>query len=292
MPVAKRHANEQGAAPFVPELRTLPVLREAVQHCRGCDLYKRATQAVFGELETGATASAPKVQIMMIGEQPGDREDKQGRPFVGPAGRLLDKCLQEAGIDRQKVYVTNTVKHFKWEPRGKLRIHKKPNMQQVHACRPWLDAELETVRPELIVCLGAVAAQSLLGPQFRVTQSRGMPQHVAGLPPVIATQHPSSILRARTDEDRHREKQRFMDDLRQVAEFLRGSSRQASGWLAGAERRTPAGTGGPLPRPAAGKPAVALLMRKPVQSVGAGPAAKVGSLAKKVGGAGRNRTAE
>lgn len=130
------------AAPFVPEDRTLPVLWEAVQDCRGCDLYRDATQAVFGELETGAELKLQKVAIMMIGEQPGDQEDKQGRPFVGPAGKLLDKCLQEAEIDRRKVYVTNTVKHFKWEPRGKLRIHKKPSMREIHACRPWLDAEL------------------------------------------------------------------------------------------------------------------------------------------------------
>jgi uracil-DNA glycosylase len=268
---AKQEVNEQGAAPFVPKLRTLPALREAVQHCRGCDLYKRATQAVFGELETGATADASKVQIMMIGEQPGDREDKQGRPFVGPAGGLLDKCLQEAGIDRQKVYVTNTVKHFKWEPRGKLRIHKKPSMQQVHACRPWLDAELETVRPELIVCLGAVAAQSLLGPRFKITQSHGMLQQVAGLPPVIATQHPSSILRARTDEDRHREKRKFVDDLRQVAAFLRPSTPTAG--APGIHGHEPAGAAGDVPR-------------KPVQRV------TIGSLPRKAGGAGRNRTAE
>lgn len=133
---------------------------------------------------------------MMIGEQPGDQEDLQGRPFVGPAGKLLDKCLEEAEIDRRKVYVTNAVKHFRWEPRGKLRIHKKPSMQQIRACRPWLDAELETVRPRLIVCLGAVAAQSLLGASFRITQSHGKIQTVAGLPPILATSHPSAILRA------------------------------------------------------------------------------------------------
>src|SRR6185503_18530418 len=154
---------KEGAGPFVPEDRTLPVLREAVQNCRGCDLFRNATQAVLGELETGTGLKRLKVAMMMIGEQPGDQEDKEGRPFVGPAGKLLDKCLQEAGIDRRKVYVTNAVKHFKWEPRGKLRIHKKPSMKEIHACRPWLEAELETVRPELIVCLGATAAQSLLG---------------------------------------------------------------------------------------------------------------------------------
>jgi uracil-DNA glycosylase len=217
MPVSAK----ESAAPFVPEDRALPVLREAVQHCHGCDLYRNATQAVFGELETGADAKKPKVAVMMIGEQPGNQEDIEGRPFVGPAGRLLDKCLEEAEIDRRKVYVTNTVKHFKWEPRGKLRIHKKPSMKEIHACRPWLEAELETVRPELIVCLGAVAAQSLLGSGFKVTQSHGSVQHAKGLPPIIATLHPSAILRARTDEDRERDTNTFIHDLRQVSALLK-----------------------------------------------------------------------
>ena len=210
------------ASPFVPEDRTLPVLREAVQHCRGCDLYRDATQAVFGELETGADRTKPKVAIMMIGEQPGDQEDRQGRPFVGPAGKLLDRCLEDAKIDRSKVYVTNTVKHFRWEPRGKLRIHKKPSMTEIHACRPWLDAELETVGPRLIVCLGAVAAQSLLGPKFRITQSHGEVQQAEGLPPIIATLHPSAILRARTEEDRERDMQVLLGDLRKASDFLKG----------------------------------------------------------------------
>lgn len=210
----------ESAAPFVPSGRTLPVLRQAVQQCRGCDLYRHATQAVFGEIESGAAAARPKPAIMMIGEQPGDREDKEGRPFVGPAGRLLNKCLEEAEIDRRKVYVTNAVKHFKWEPRGKLRIHKKPTVKEIHACRPWLNAELETLRPRLVVCLGATAAQSLLGPTFRVTQSHGLLQHPAGLPPTIATLHPSAILRARTEEDRHRDTALFIADLRQAAAFI------------------------------------------------------------------------
>lgn len=212
--------SESGAAPFVPELRTLPVLQNAVQKCRGCDLYRRATQAVFGELGAASGSQKPLVEIMMIGEQPGDQEDKQGRPFVGPSGKLLDRCLEEAKIDRRKVYVTNTVKHFKWEPRGKLRIHKKPNLQEIHACRPWLEAELDAVHPELIVCLGAVAAQSLLGWNFRITRSHGKVQHVEGFPPVIATMHPSSILRARTEEDRHRGTEELIRDLRQAAAFL------------------------------------------------------------------------
>ncbi|MGC1783668.1 MAG: UdgX family uracil-DNA binding protein [Acidobacteriaceae bacterium] len=212
---------EISATPFVPAERTLPVLQQAVQHCRGCDLYQHATQAVFGELETRSSASKPKVAIMMIGEQPGDQEDKQGRPFVGPAGKLLDKCLEEANIDRRKVYATNTVKHFKWEPRGKLRIHKKTSMKEIHACRPWLEAELETVRPELIVCLGATAAQSLLGSSFKITQSHGKLQQAEGFPPIVATLHPSAILRARTEEDRERDTKIFIDGLRKITAFLK-----------------------------------------------------------------------
>jgi uracil-DNA glycosylase len=212
--------KQEGAALFVPKDRTLPVMREAVQKCHGCDLYRNATQAVFGELETGTEIQQPKVAIMMIGEQPGDREDREGRPFVGPAGKLLDRCLAEAEIDRRKVYVTNTVKHFKWEPRGKLRIHKKPSMREIHACRPWLEAELEAVRPELIVCLGAVAAQSLLGSKFKITQSHGEVQKTEGLPPIIATLHPSAILRARSEEDRDHDTRVFLEDLRRVAAYV------------------------------------------------------------------------
>jgi uracil-DNA glycosylase len=212
--------KQEGAALFVPKDRTLPVMREAVQKCHGCDLYRNATQAVFGELETGTEIQQPKVAIMMIGEQPGDREDREGRPFVGPAGKLLDRCLAEAEIDRRKVYVTNTVKHFKWEPRGKLRIHKKPSMREIHACKPWLEAELEAVRPELIVCLGAVAAQSLLGSKFKITQSHGEVQKTEGLPPIIATLHPSAILRARSEEDRDHDTRVFLEDLRRVAAYV------------------------------------------------------------------------
>jgi uracil-DNA glycosylase len=214
-------AASESAAPFVPDGRTLPVLREAIQHCHGCALYRNATQAVFGELETGAEAKRPKVAVMLIGEQPGNHEDLEGRPFVGPAGKLLDRCLEEAKIDRRKVYVTNTVKHFKWEPRGKLRIHKKPSMKEIHACRPWLEAELEAVRPELIVCLGAVAAQSLLGSEFKVTKSHGEVKHVKRLPPIVATLHPSAILRARTEEDRERDTRMLIQDLRQISALLR-----------------------------------------------------------------------
>jgi DNA polymerase len=211
---------KEDAAIFVPKERTLPVLRKAVQKCRGCDLYRYATQAVFGELEAGLSPTKPKVSIMMIGEQPGDSEDKEGRTFVGPAGGLLDRCLEEAGIDRSDVYVTNTVKHFKWEPRGQLRIHKKPSMKEIHACRPWLEAELETVKPTLIVCLGAVASQSLLGSSLKITKIHGEVQQSEGLPPVIATLHPSAILRARTEEDRHRQRHMLVEDLSRAAKFV------------------------------------------------------------------------
>jgi len=216
--------KQESTALFLPKDRTLPVLRDAVQRCHGCELYRNATQAVFGELETGMDAKQPRVAIMMIGEQPGDREDREGRPFVGPAGKLLDRCLEEAEIDRRKVYVTNTVKHFKWEPRGKLRIHKKPSMREIHACRPWLEAELETVRPKLIVCLGAVAAQSLLGAKFKITQSHGEIQQTEGLPPIIATLHPSAILRARSEEDRDRDTNIFLGDLRKAAAYMHRQS--------------------------------------------------------------------
>jgi len=207
---------KESAAPFVPEERKLAVLAEAVQKCKGCNLYKNATQAVFGEIESRDGGDRPKIAIMMIGEQPGDQEDKQGRPFVGPAGKLLDRALEEAEIDRGKVYVTNAVKHFKWEPRGKMRIHKKPSMKEINACRPWLEAELETVKPKLIVALGATAAQGLLGSGFRITQSHGKAQEVEGMPPVIATLHPSAILRAQTDEDRHAQMRMLVEDLKEA----------------------------------------------------------------------------
>jgi uracil-DNA glycosylase len=209
------------AEPYLPEIRTLPVLRKAVQECRGCDLYRNATQAVFGEIEKKPKAGQREVAVMMIGEQPGDREDIEGRPFVGPAGKLLDQCLEEANIERSQVYVTNAVKHFKWEPRGKRRIHEKPTMREIKACRPWLDAELEVVAPKLIVCLGATAAQALLGSSFKVTKQRGTLQHVEGMAPILATVHPSSILRARTEEDRQQEMASFVADLKGVAKRLK-----------------------------------------------------------------------
>jgi uracil-DNA glycosylase family protein len=182
--------------------------REA-KNCRNCPLWKNATQTVFGE---GSSRS----QIMLIGEQPGNDEDLSGKPFVGPAGRLLDVSLVEAGIDRKKVYVTNVVKHFKWEPRGKRRIHKKPSAGEIAACRPWLDAEIASVKPAVIVCLGATAAQTLLGKSFRVTARRGEFVESSLAPYVMATVHPSAILRSPDEETRHNEEQKFIADLKQI----------------------------------------------------------------------------
>src|SRR5437762_6400807 len=181
--------------------------------CKACDLYKRGTQTVFGEGPNRAT-------IMMVGEQPGDAEDLAGHPFVGPAGKLLDRALADAGIDRRRVYVTNVVKHFKWEPRGKRRIHAKPNASEIGACRPWLESELELVEPEVLVCLGATAAQALLGRQFRVSVDRGRFVSSPLAPRVLATVHPSAILRAPDDETRRAEMTRFVADLKTVAAVL------------------------------------------------------------------------
>src|SRR5438046_10033459 len=202
------------AAELIPDRPSLASVRDVAKACQACDLYKRGTQTVFGE-----GARSPK--LMLVGEQPGDAEDLAGRPFVGPAGKLLDRALEEAGIDRDAVYVTNVVKHFKWEPRGKRRIHKKPNAAEIAACRPWLDIEIELVKPRAIVCLGATAAQALLGRQFRLTAHRGefVPSPLA--PMMLATVHPSSILRAPDDESRRREMKQFTDDLRVVARALK-----------------------------------------------------------------------
>ena len=201
------------AAAYVPERPTLPRLREAAAGCKGCHLWERGTQTVFGE---GAASST----VMLVGEQPGDQEDLAGRPFVGPAGRLLDEALEEAGIDRRAAYVTNVVKHFKWEPRGKRRIHAKPSWTEMVACRPWLDAELAVVSPRVLVCLGATAAQSLLGRDFRVTRMRGRLLDSDLAEHVLATVHPSSILRQQDEESRHAELAAFVDDLRVVAKLL------------------------------------------------------------------------
>jgi DNA polymerase len=201
----------------IPEKLTLPALREAAAGCKACPLWERGTRTVFGE-------GGPRARVLFLGEQPGNEEDLSGKPFVGPAGRLLDKALEEVGIDRAQVYVTNVVKHFKWEPRGKRRIHAKPNAQEIAACRPWLDAEIAVLKPEVIVCLGATAAQAMLGRQFRVTKHRGELLDSPLAPKIIATVHPSAILRAPDDETRRLERQRFVDDLRKLATAL-GSSR-------------------------------------------------------------------
>jgi DNA polymerase len=197
----------------LPDRPTLNGVRRIASQCKACDLYKRGTQTVFGE-------GPPKAEIMLVGEQPGDAEDVAGHPFVGPAGRLLDSALEEAGIDRKLVYVTNVVKHFKWEPRGKRRIHAKPNAGEIGACRPWLEVEIALIKPRVLVCLGATAAQALLGKVFRVTKDRGkfVPSSLA--PRVTATVHPSSILRAPDEEARRAEYQQFVNDLRNVAKEL------------------------------------------------------------------------
>jgi len=214
--MARSDGPTGSAADFLPPRRTLRTLAEAAQGCRGCDLYRDATQAVFGEGSRDAS-------VMLVGEQPGDREDVEGRPFVGPAGKLLDRALAEAGIDRGDAYVTNVVKHFTWTPapRGKRRIHRTPDLGEVTACAPWLEAELALVRPEVLVCLGATAAQALLGRSFRVTKERGRFVESSLAPLVTATVHPSSILRAADADARDRELAAFVADLATVARALR-----------------------------------------------------------------------
>jgi uracil-DNA glycosylase len=201
------------AAPLVPRRLTLSNLRAAAANCRACPLWKTGTQTVFGE-------GGRHAKVMFVGEQPGDREDLEGRPFVGPAGKLLDNALEAAGIDRDETYVTNVVKHFKWEPAGQRRIHKKPSAREIAACRPWLDAEIEMLNPQVIVCLGATAAQALLGRTFRVSQQRGQTIDSPLAKRVIATVHPSSILRAQDEETRRAEMKRFIDDLKKVAAVM------------------------------------------------------------------------
>ena len=203
---------DETAAPLVPERPSLTELRKAAAACAACDLHKTGTQTVFGEGSEGAEA-------MFVGEQPGDQEDKAGKPFVGPAGQLFDQALEDAGIDRRAVYVTNVVKHFKWVARGKRRIHQKPNAAEVAACRPWLEAELAVVKPRVLVCLGATAAQALLGREFRVTRERGRPVESDLAENVLATVHPSSILRA-DPADREREYDAFVNDLKVVAGLI------------------------------------------------------------------------
>jgi DNA polymerase len=204
------------AEEFLPERRTMTALKEAAADCQGCSLYRDATQTVFGEGPRSA-------EVIMVGEQPGDREDLAGKPFVGPAGRLLSESLEEAGIDRREVYVTNAVKHFKFERRGKRRIHRRPAAEEIAACRPWLDAELETVKPKAVVALGATAAQALFGRSFRVTKERGRPLDSELAEVAMATVHPSSILRAPDEESRREEREAFVSDLRSLAKALAAS---------------------------------------------------------------------
>lgn len=205
MPTKKDDEYARPATP--PASSSLATVREASKKCTACHLYRHATQTVFGE----GPKSAP---IMLVGEQPGDYEDVAGKPFVGPAGKIMNRALDEAGIDRKKVYVTNAVKHFKWEPRGKRRLHKKPNAREIAACRPWLEAEVRLVRPNLVVAMGSTAAQTIFGPSFRVTRERGKVLSSKLAPKVVATVHPSSLLRQPDEESRHREYKNFVADLR------------------------------------------------------------------------------
>jgi uracil-DNA glycosylase len=209
----KQEPND--ATPFLPERRTLDALRDAAAGCRGCHLWRNATQTVFGE-------GLKRSRVMFVGEQPGDREDRSGKPFVGPAGRELDRALEAVGIDRRDVYVTNVVKHFSFEDRGRRRIHKTPKRFEIDACKPWLDEELRVVGPEALVLLGGTAGKALFGSKFRVTQSRGAPLESELAPLVTATIHPSAILRAPDEETRQEERAAFEQDLRIVAKVLTG----------------------------------------------------------------------
>jgi len=212
--VMKSAGTHESAAALIPPKPTISVLRAAASECHACELWKKGTQTVFGE-------GPPNAKIVFVGEQPGDREDRTGRPFVGPAGLLLDRALVEAGIDRSHVYVTNAVKHFKWEPRGKRRIHKKPRASEIEACKPWLESELAVLKPDLVVCLGATAAQALLGKNFSVMKHRGELLESPLASRVMATVHPSSLLRLTDDNDRHVQTERFIQDLKKAAQALR-----------------------------------------------------------------------
>lgn len=213
MAVASQSKPTRSAAEYLPKTRSLKSMREAAAHCRGCDLYKAATQTVFGEGKAHAS-------VMFVGEQPGDSEDREGHPFVGPAGKLLRKAMEQGGIDPRDVYITNAVKHFKFIVRGKRRIHTKPRTIEVRACLPWLEAEIDLVKPDVVVALGATAAQALMGSSFRLTQHRGEFVRSSLAPRVLATVHPSAILRAPDDATRHREMAKFVEDMHLIAEAL------------------------------------------------------------------------
>jgi uracil-DNA glycosylase len=206
--------SPRSAAIFIPTKLTVPALQKAASSCTGCDLYKQAIQTVFG-------AGSSHAEIILVGEQPGDQEDRAGHPFVGPAGKILDKALAEAGITRQDVYVTNAVKHFKWEPQGKRRKHKKPSAAEIAACRPWLEAEVKVLTPRIIVCLGVTAAQSVFGKMVRLNELRGKPWNTVMAPNVFVTVHPSAILRHPETAQRDEEYRRFVEDLRRIVKFLK-----------------------------------------------------------------------
>jgi len=211
--VTTRKSENTSADDLIPKQLTFLSLKAAAAECKACDLWKKGTQTVFGE-------GRRRANVIFVGEQPGNEEDLTGKPFVGPAGRLFDEALAEAGIDRKQTYVTNVVKHFKWEPRGKRRIHKKPNAVEINACRPWLEAEIALVKPQAIVALGATAAQALLGPKFLVTKQRGKFLESTLAPYIMATVHPSSILRASDDETRRLEYRHFVNDLKKLARVM------------------------------------------------------------------------
>jgi DNA polymerase len=210
---ARARALPESATIYLPAHRTLPEMRDAVQRCRGCPLWKDATQAVFG-------AGRVRSPLVLVGEQPGNDEDLSGKPFVGPAGRVLDEALERAGIDRKSAYVTNAVKHFKWEAKGTRRLHKKPNAREVSACLPWLEAEIALLKPEVLVLLGATAGQAVFGAAFRVGQERGKVLQSRFVALTLPTVHPSSLLRLPPDADREVEMQRFVDDLSVAARLL------------------------------------------------------------------------
>lgn len=214
-PKAEGDRETVTAAPLVPRERNLHALKQAASHCRACPLWERGTQTVFGDGQLTA-------RLMLVGEQPGDAEDRQGLPFVGPAGRLLDQGLEGAGIERKDAYVTNVVKHFKWVPKGRLRLHQKPNAREIGACMPWLEAEIELIKPDVIVAMGVTATQALVGRSLRVTREHGLllPGNLA--PHALVTVHPSSILRIPSEEERHRAMKSFIEDLRVVAKTLAG----------------------------------------------------------------------
>ncbi len=213
--VRSRAKETETAAPLIPARPTISKLQQVARGCQACPLWKTGTQTVFGE-------GSRHAKVVFVGEQPGNDEDLAGKPFVGPAGKLLDKALVEAGINRDEVYVTNVVKHFKWEPKGKRRIHKKPNAREIAACRPWLNAELDLLKPQVLVCLGATAAQSLIAKDFKVSQQRGELIESPLAPNVMATVHPSSILRAPDEASRHTEYKRFVTDLKRIAKVIHG----------------------------------------------------------------------